>query len=181
MLHPPASNARTKTSALTIPPIPPFKGPKARNDQPAGTAQAPKEAKTEQSKTSKPLIPMKIQEIPSFKGKSAQPSPAPTPITARQTSTQSVSSAQAAANRLNVNASSFRPNPKASTFTPVSKVMTVMEQLSDTLPGLQLDGGQSIWFAVSFQAKSSKRKSFPLEASSLRRRSLQTPSLIRGQ
>ncbi|KAN0139031.1 hypothetical protein V8E53_003419 [Lactarius tabidus] len=78
-------------------------------------------------------ISMVIQPIPAFKGKksqtASQSSNAATQATTKASgsasssqSTKSTESAKldAAANKLNVNASSFRPNPKAVAFTPAS-------------------------------------------------------------
>jgi PAB1-binding protein PBP1 len=78
-------------------------------------------------------ISMAIQPIPPFKGKksqtASQPSNAATQATTKASgsgtfslSTKSAESAKldAAVNKLNVNATSFRPNPKAVAFTPAS-------------------------------------------------------------
>jgi hypothetical protein len=79
-------------------------------------------------------INMTIQAIPPFKGRksqsAAQPSNSTTQATAKPSGsganaqpTKNADSAKAdaaaAANKLNVNATSFRPNPKAVAFTPV--------------------------------------------------------------
>jgi hypothetical protein len=76
---------------------------------------------------------MVIQPIPPFKGKKshtvAQPSNGTTQVTtkpsgsgsaAQPTKTAEPTKADLAANKLNVNATSFRPNPKAVAFTPAS-------------------------------------------------------------
>ncbi|KAH9002958.1 hypothetical protein EDB86DRAFT_2894179 [Lactarius hatsudake] len=78
-------------------------------------------------------ISMVIQAIPPFKGKksqtASQPSNAATQVTTKAsgsgTSSQSTKSTESAkldiaVNKLNVNATSFRPNPKAVAFTPAS-------------------------------------------------------------
>jgi hypothetical protein len=75
---------------------------------------------------------MVIQSIPAFKGKksqaAAQPSNSTTQATtkpsgsgpgAQPTKNTEPAKADVAANKLNVNATSFRPNPKAVAFTPV--------------------------------------------------------------
>ena len=73
--------------------------------------------KLETSKTV-PRISMIIQPIPPFKGnKSKQPSP---DQKATISSTPQQPMSPTTAQRLNANASSFRPNPKAAAFTPVS-------------------------------------------------------------
>ncbi|EEB87469.1 hypothetical protein MPER_15168, partial [Moniliophthora perniciosa FA553] len=84
-------------------------------------------SKTETAKPSKPV--MFIQAIPPFKGSKSKPAApsangaaAPTPASSQspaKSPTPSTGAANAnAAARLNVNASSFRPNPKANAFTP---------------------------------------------------------------
>ncbi|KAN0120664.1 pab1 binding protein [Russula decolorans] len=78
-------------------------------------------------------INMVIQSIPAFKGKksqaAAQPSNSTTQATtkpsgsgpgAQPTKNTEPAKADVAANKLNVNATSFRPNPKAVAFTPAS-------------------------------------------------------------
>ncbi|KAL0580956.1 poly(A)-binding protein binding protein [Marasmius crinis-equi] len=93
----------------------------------AGTA-----SKTEAGKPQKPV--MFIQAIPAFKGAKTKQNLTPAsnstpPSSSSQAAAKSTSpgpaanaanaaAAAAAANRLNVNASSFRPNPRASAFTP---------------------------------------------------------------
>ena len=73
--------------------------------------------KLETSKTV-PRISMIIQPIPPFKGnKSKQPSP---DQKATMSSTPQQPMSPTTAQRLNANASSFSPNPKAAAFTPVS-------------------------------------------------------------
>lgn len=91
----------------------------------------------------KPTINMVIQAIPPFKGAGAKPrqasgptpgaappapangkvtvnTPAPSASSSNNTANVAPMSPATAANRLNVNASSFRPNPKANAFTPVT-------------------------------------------------------------
>ena len=76
---------------------------------------------------------MVIQTIPPFKGKKSQSAAQPSNSTTQATTKHSGSGAGAqptknaetakadvAANKLNVNATSFRPNPKAVAFTPVT-------------------------------------------------------------
>jgi PAB1-binding protein PBP1 len=108
--------------------------------QASGASASAQKPKTDSSKPAKPA--MFIQSIPPFKGKrqSLQPTPASNgasnntssasvqpPATAKTPpNTTSTSAANAAANaaaaaaaaKLNANAISFRPNPKASAFTP---------------------------------------------------------------
>jgi hypothetical protein len=77
-------------------------------------------------------INMVIPPIPPFKGKKSQATPQPSNATAQVTTkptgsgtiAQPAKAAEAgkadgAANKLNVNATPYRPNPKALTFTPV--------------------------------------------------------------
>jgi hypothetical protein len=77
-------------------------------------------------------INMVIQSIPAFKGKKSQSAVQPSNSTTQATTKPSGSGAASqptknaeptkadvAANKLNVNATSFRPNPKAVAFTPV--------------------------------------------------------------
>lgn len=72
-------------------------------------------AKMEASKTT-PRISMVIQSIPPFRGANKQ-ADGKTPPAAPSSQPLSPTSQQ----RLNVNATSFRPNPKAAAFTPVSQ------------------------------------------------------------
>ena len=74
-------------------------------------------------------INMVIQSIPPFKGKKSQPSksttqamtkPSGSGAGAQSTKNAEPAKADGAANKLNVNATSFRPNPKAVAFTPVN-------------------------------------------------------------
>jgi hypothetical protein len=75
---------------------------------------------------------MVIQPIPPFKGKKSQQATQPSNSSTQATTKSSGSGpgaqssknaeaakADSAANKLNVNATSFRPNPKALAFTPV--------------------------------------------------------------
>ncbi|KAF8206468.1 hypothetical protein K438DRAFT_1669336 [Mycena galopus ATCC 62051] len=119
---------------------PAAKGTAAKPAPPAGAAAPPRVAAT-----GKPGISMVIQSIPPFKGTKARQSSQPatgsaaaaapggarppnmttsatTSILASSGSTATPPSPNAAANaaRLNVNASSFKPNPKANAFTPVT-------------------------------------------------------------
>jgi hypothetical protein len=90
---------------------------------------------------SKPTAAIFIQPIPPFKGKSSRQQSGPTlapsgstttnnsstPVTGSNPPASATGSTTAAAttagnNRLNVNASSFRPNPKANAFTPVTSL-----------------------------------------------------------
>ena len=75
-------------------------------------------------------VGMVIQPIPPFKGKkpATQPSSSATQVAtkpsgsgtnAQPTKSAETAKADGAANKLNVNATSFRPNPKAVAFTPV--------------------------------------------------------------
>lgn len=76
-------------------------------------------------------ISMFIQAIPPFKGKRASAAPAPATPQLQPVAPSTNGAGKPAAsplsptaqNRLNVNASSFRPNVKASTFSPVSVVV----------------------------------------------------------
>lgn len=92
-------------------------------------------------------VNMVIQPIPPFKGKKSQSTTQPS-NNATQTATkpsgsgpgvQSTKNAEAAkadvaANKLNVNATSFRPNPKAVAFTPVISHRHRPCKLADALP-----------------------------------------------
>ncbi|KAF9267767.1 hypothetical protein L218DRAFT_854692 [Marasmius fiardii PR-910] len=101
--------------------------PSANAAAATGGAKAPAaNSKMESGKPTKPV--MFIQAIPPFKGaktkQNSQPTsngttPSTTQSTTKSTSPAPATNAAAAANnRLNVNASSFRPNPKANAFTP---------------------------------------------------------------
>ncbi|KAJ7274423.1 hypothetical protein B0H12DRAFT_1228157 [Mycena haematopus] len=117
---------------------PAAKGTAAKPVAPAGAAPPPRVAAT-----GKPGISMVIQSIPPFRGTKARQSSQPTTMNAGAApaagarpptmttsattsalassgSTATPQSPNAAANaaRLNVNASSFKPNPKANAFTP---------------------------------------------------------------
>ncbi|KAJ7707722.1 hypothetical protein B0H17DRAFT_917768 [Mycena rosella] len=95
-------------------------------------AAAPAAAPPRLAATGKPGINMVIQSIPPFKGGKTRQSSQPTQNSARppnMTASATTSNLPAAApapvspntaanNRLNVNASSFKPNPKANAFTP---------------------------------------------------------------
>ena len=83
-------------------------------------------------------INMVIQPIPPFKGRKsqhvAQPSNSTTQVTtkasgsgggAQPTKSAETAKADVAANKLNVNATSFKPNPKAVAFTPVIYYPTI--------------------------------------------------------
>ncbi|KAL0955014.1 hypothetical protein HGRIS_003935 [Hohenbuehelia grisea] len=85
-----SASAKSKPSSMFIQVIPPFKGAKAR--QPTTTAPAQPNGAS--------VPPIKTSAAP------AQANAAAAPVS------------PTANNRLNVNASSFRPNPKASAFTP---------------------------------------------------------------
>ncbi|KAI6034817.1 hypothetical protein EDC04DRAFT_2201828 [Pisolithus marmoratus] len=105
-----AEAARKPTSSANIlaKPAPPT---------PAGTtAKLPASKSAETGKTNGKVSGMFIQPIPPFKGNKTRPPAAQangtTPNAAVPTSPTT------AANRLNANASSFRPNPKANAFTP---------------------------------------------------------------
>ena len=65
----------------------------------------------------KPTVSMYIQPIPPFKGEKR--SPTPSHGTATQTNGAAVPMSPTSTARLNANASSFRPNPKANAFNPV--------------------------------------------------------------
>lgn len=65
----------------------------------------------------KPAVNMYIQPIPPFKG--PKRSPTPSHGTATQTNGAAAPTSPTSTARLNANASSFRPNPKANSFTPV--------------------------------------------------------------
>ncbi|KAJ6531780.1 hypothetical protein B0H19DRAFT_1188535 [Mycena capillaripes] len=131
---PSAPSSGTKTTAAP----PAAKGTAAK---PAAPAAAPPRAPA----TGKPGINMLIQPIPPFKGAKTRQSSQPTTnsgaarppnmTTSATTSVLASGSAAAAApapaspntaanNRLNVNASSFKPNPKANAFTPVTTLVS---------------------------------------------------------
>lgn len=88
--------------------------------------------KTPPAAVTKGRVSMVIQSIPPFKGKKSQPAAQPSNSSTHTTTkasgsgpgappTKNAETAKAdiAANKLNVNATSFRPNPKAVAFTPV--------------------------------------------------------------
>jgi hypothetical protein len=97
----------------------------ASNAANASSTAANGAGKLETSKTV-PRISMVIQPIPPFKGPKKQGSTTEsanrsgTGSTAQQQQQQQQPMSPTTAQRLNVNASSFRPNPKAVAFTPVS-------------------------------------------------------------
>jgi PAB1-binding protein PBP1 len=119
---PAAKLAPAKAPAAGMKPAPTSNGAPATNPtKPAAPATSTQSS--ESSITGKKLIPMVIQAIPAFKGpkKNDQASPpanVPTSNGPQKPSAPGVSAAAAAANRLNVDASSFRPNPKANAFSP---------------------------------------------------------------
>lgn len=86
---------------------------------------APTKAGSTDSSTKKPTISMFIQPIPPFRGTKSKQGSISSTTNGAQTATASTNGsatntpASPTAARLNVNASSFRPNPKASAFTPV--------------------------------------------------------------
>ncbi|KAG6885670.1 hypothetical protein C0993_011434 [Termitomyces sp. T159_Od127] len=121
-----AQVAAAKISGASSRPVPPPAAKTSTN--PVATPAAAKGSSTAKANVSsetpakKPA--MVIQPIPPFKGRKAAPAAAATP-TPTPTANGASSAAKGAngsmspvANRLNVNASSFRPNAKASTFTP---------------------------------------------------------------
>jgi len=100
-------------------------------------------------------IGMVIQSIPPFKGKKSQsatqPSNSTTQVTTKPsgsgTNAQSTKAAEAAkadvaANKLNVNATSFRPNPKAVAFTPASP-NTAVGASANSSPKTKPEGSSS--------------------------------------
>ncbi|KIK94468.1 hypothetical protein PAXRUDRAFT_142736, partial [Paxillus rubicundulus Ve08.2h10] len=95
--------------------VPPVKAPAPTPS--TSTAKVPAAKPSEPSKSiSKSGISMYIQAIPPFRGSKPK---SPAPQTNGSSSTAAVpTSPTSTANRLNVNASSFRPNPKANAFTP---------------------------------------------------------------
>ena len=101
--------------------------------KPAGSSAAGSSMQKTSTTPSKPgetkKISMFIQPIPPFKGKRASTAVAPTPLQPVASAATNGAAKPApsplsptAQNRLNVNASSFRPNVKASAFSPVSVV-----------------------------------------------------------
>lgn len=114
--------AKPARFSMVIQPIPPFKG---SGKKPTGGAGAPASATGQGPTTSKsgPAIAMPSSASPA------------------QTQNQ-MQSPTTAANRLNVNASSFRPNPKAVAFTPVS--VSVLFIIIDGLFGIG-----RVWWADS--------------------------------
>ncbi|KAI6165614.1 hypothetical protein EDD17DRAFT_1753799 [Pisolithus thermaeus] len=90
---------------------------KAAPSTPAATsAKLPASKSSETGKANGKVAGMYIQPIPPFKGNKAR-SPAPQ-ANGSASNTAVPTSPTSAANRLNANASSFRPNPKANAFTP---------------------------------------------------------------
>jgi hypothetical protein len=121
-----AGSSKQQSSQAPVPPQKPGAGPTASK-----------------SDSAVKKIPMHIQSIPPFKGKAKQVS-IPTvlgtngvngiTISATTAATASASPAPmspttTSANRLNVNASSFRPNPKANAFTPVMNLLLLLTNL----------------------------------------------------
>jgi hypothetical protein len=108
----------------------------AATKSPIGTAQPGKA-----SGPTKPVISMVIQPIPPFKGGKSRPQPTTSVSNSENVSASNGASKLPASsstpavvpstpaspttgsnNRLNINASSFKPNPKASAFSPVALV-----------------------------------------------------------
>ncbi|KAI0250212.1 hypothetical protein BJV78DRAFT_1283349 [Lactifluus subvellereus] len=100
-------------------------------------------------------INMVIPPIPPFKGKKSQPSSQPSNTTAQVTTkpagsgtnTQSTkiadgTKADAAPNKLNVNATPYRPNPKALAFTPASP-STVVGPSANSSPKAKPEGSST--------------------------------------
>ncbi|KAF8896389.1 hypothetical protein BD779DRAFT_1495640 [Infundibulicybe gibba] len=117
------ANPASKTSSGGVVP------PSASEQKVAAATTAKSTASVDAAKppSAKPAISMFIQPIPPFKGKgktapASAPNGAAAPTSTASGSTPAVPSTpmspRSAANRLNVNASSFRPNPKANAFTP---------------------------------------------------------------
>lgn len=89
------------TISMVIQAIPPFKGPAAKSRQSSGPASA-------------------AAPSASVNGKVTVNTTGPSASNSNNTAHAAPMSPATAANRLNVNASSFRPNPKANAFTPVT-------------------------------------------------------------
>ncbi|KIY48941.1 hypothetical protein FISHEDRAFT_42403 [Fistulina hepatica ATCC 64428] len=109
----------TASVKFAVKPIPPRAGVSTtgKTDE-AKSADKPAENKPRLSAGGKPLVPMVIQPIPPFKGGKSRPTsdvPTKTDANARLNGAAAAGDA-----RLNVNASSFKPNPKANAFTPSS-------------------------------------------------------------
>lgn len=96
-----ASNKNARVN-MVIQPIPPFKGKKSQHA--AQLSNGTTQATTKPSGPSAGVQPTKSAEI---------------------TKAEVAAKAELAANKLNVNASSFRPNPKAVAFTPVIYYPTI--------------------------------------------------------
>ncbi|KAF5326706.1 hypothetical protein D9619_004496 [Psilocybe cf. subviscida] len=109
-----ASSTGSKKISMVIPAIPPFKG--GQQAKAAPTVAPPAAAAAAPPATNGPAkIPIPpLAAIPPFKHNNSNNRASPPGNGAPPMSPNS------AANRLNVNASSFRPNPKANAFTPVS-------------------------------------------------------------
>lgn len=109
-----AETARKPASPANVPtkPAPPAAAA-------AATAKPPASKPVETGKTNGKVTGMYIQPIPPFKGNKARsPAPQANGTTSSAAAPTAPTSPTTAANRLNANASSFRPNPKANAFTP---------------------------------------------------------------
>lgn len=111
-----AASAGSKKISMVIPAIPPFKGgAQAKPAPPVAPPVAPVAPVAATPASNGPAkIPIPpLAPIPPFKHNNGNNRASPSGNNAPPMSPNS------AANRLNVNASSFRPNPKANAFTPV--------------------------------------------------------------
>ncbi|KAH9068390.1 hypothetical protein EDB83DRAFT_2506046 [Lactarius deliciosus] len=138
------ATAALSATATTNPPVP------ATSILPSPSTKTPATAPTKGAR-----IGMVIQSIPPFKGKksqtASQPSNAATQVTTKAsgsvTSSQSTKSTESAkldgaVNKLNVNATSFRPNPKAVAFTPASP-NTVVGPSANSSPKTKPEGSST--------------------------------------
>jgi hypothetical protein len=115
---PSASRMASTSAKITAARAKPAIAPSISKTPVAGTStSAAKPVATKPAELGKkPAVNMYIQAIPPFKG--PKRSPTPSHGTATQTNGVAVPMSPTTA-RLNANASSFRPNPKANAFNPV--------------------------------------------------------------
>ncbi len=118
----PANKAANRSSGIAQ--IPPFKGGPSKSGEVAKpTSAAPSTTRSTVAQPKRPLVAMHIPAIPPFdpsKSKAKSSNPAETSSTSVNGSVAAPSPSTTPGSKLNVNATSFRPNPNASAFKPVS-------------------------------------------------------------
>ncbi|KAI0322616.1 hypothetical protein OF83DRAFT_1093168 [Amylostereum chailletii] len=107
------------------------------NATPGKTSDLSKVAPTKNGR-----ISMVIQPIPPFKGAKSKPT-VNTAVPKPSAAAAKANAALSPANKLNVNASSFRPNPKAVAFTPASPNTATSSPIAATSPKPKTDSSQS--------------------------------------